>query len=144
VVGQYSYVDATGNEIVVRYSATKDGGFVILNQAELDASVARLTVESAAAAAAANTQRDREEGRLRFKQQQEQQQHRQQQQQQSQLGLPQLNFRANQAARRTQAHTGGQAPEAVDLRTTVVDQKSERRYYRIYLKNTERFDCVLQ
>ena len=32
VRGQYSYVNAEGNEIVVRYSASKDGGFIIENQ----------------------------------------------------------------------------------------------------------------
>ncbi len=68
--GQYSYINAEGNEIIVRYRASKDGGFVIENEEELNESVARATADGAVAAAAARTA----EHRQQFEEQQQQQQ----------------------------------------------------------------------
>jgi len=51
--GQYSYVNAEGNEIVVKYKAGADIGFVIENQEELNAAVRRATNDGSVAAVAA-------------------------------------------------------------------------------------------
>merc|ERR1712106_379250 len=51
--GQYSYVNAEGNEIVVKYKAGADIGFVIENQEELNAAVRKATDDGSVAAAAA-------------------------------------------------------------------------------------------
>ena len=59
VYGEYSYVNAEGNEISVRYRASQEGGFEILNEEELKESVAKATADGAAAAAAARTSEHR-------------------------------------------------------------------------------------
>ena len=65
VRGQYSYVNAEGNEIVVRYSASRDGGFVVEHEEELAKSVEKATLDGAAAVAAvraANQQQQQQQG----------------------------------------------------------------------------------
>merc|ERR1712080_759668 len=52
VTGSYSYLSPEGNEILVRYTAGADTGFVIENSAELAASVREATNAGAEAAAA--------------------------------------------------------------------------------------------
>ncbi len=52
-------MNAEGNEISVRYRASQEGGFEILNEEELKESVARATADGAAAAAAARTSEHR-------------------------------------------------------------------------------------
>ena len=53
VRGTYSYVNAQGNEIVVKYSAGTKTGFVIENEAELAQSINKATADGASVAAAA-------------------------------------------------------------------------------------------
>ena len=49
VDGQYSYVNAEGNEILVRYMAGPEIGFVIVNEEELTKSLEKATTDGAAA-----------------------------------------------------------------------------------------------
>ena len=46
-VGKYSYVNAEGNKILVKYSAGPDQGFVVENEQELKGSVQKATSEAA-------------------------------------------------------------------------------------------------
>ncbi len=89
VRGEYSYINAEGNQIVVRYRASPEGGFEIENEEELSASVARATADGAAAAAAARTS-----------------EHRQRQQQELIL-----NARARQTLEQEKAEARGQLTE---------------------------------
>ena len=46
-LGKYSYVNAEGNTILVKYSAGPDQGFVVENEQELKGSVEKATSEAA-------------------------------------------------------------------------------------------------
>merc|ERR1740124_1828861 len=50
VQGQYSYINAEGNEIIVRYKAGADIGFVVVNEEELNAAVRKATDDGSVAA----------------------------------------------------------------------------------------------
>lgn len=63
--GQYSYVNAEGNQIVVKYKASPDKGFEIENESELSQSVARATLDGARRAAAFRSAQHRQEGEAR-------------------------------------------------------------------------------
>ena len=47
IKGKYSYVNAEGNTILVKYSAGPDKGFVVENEKELEGSVQKATNEAA-------------------------------------------------------------------------------------------------
>ena len=47
ILGKYSYVNAEGNTILVKYSAGPDQGFVVENEQELKGSVEKATSEAA-------------------------------------------------------------------------------------------------
>ena len=47
ILGKYSYVNAEGNTIEVKYSAGADIGFVVENEQELKGSVEKATNEAA-------------------------------------------------------------------------------------------------
>merc|ERR1712038_621024 len=62
VQGQYSYTNAEGNVISVRYKAGADIGFVVENEEELSAAVRKATDDGAAVAAARRAEADQQAG----------------------------------------------------------------------------------
>ncbi|XP_059095129.1 uncharacterized protein LOC131889922 [Tigriopus californicus] len=61
VRGQYNYINAEGNTILVQYSASPDTGFVIENEQELSQALEKATKDGAQAAAAARTEQQRKQ-----------------------------------------------------------------------------------
>merc|ERR1719320_836248 len=62
VQGQYSYTNAEGNVISVRYKAGADIGFVVENEEELSAAVRKATDDGAAVAAARRAEASQQSG----------------------------------------------------------------------------------
>ena len=66
IQGQYSYINAEGNEIIVKYSASPYGGFVIENSQELTKSVEKATLDGAATVAQTKSLQQEQHNRQDF------------------------------------------------------------------------------